>query len=223
MVYIVIDSIDALLTVSNDSCDLQPFLRRLSALVVSPPRRETRGPTSSIPVKILLTSVTSSVHQLLFPPAATDLPPSHSIVHIPQIYGQHNIPRPPVHLRKPSVKRLVHLPDSDDEFGLKPADSFGFSDDEMAKSLIFSSDDEQAGVSRRSIKSREGKMGKALGAEIMSIPHKAHSFDTTATSRHSDSSEELDFSDIELNNAFKAKQCTNDIQFSSSSEEAEEA
>lgn len=223
VVYIVIDSIDALLTVSNDSCDLQPFLRRLSALVVSPPRSETKGPTSSIPVKILLTSVTSSVHELLFPPAATDLPPSHSIIHIPQTYGQHNIPRPPVHLRKPSVKRLVQLPDSDEEFGLKPADSFGFSDDEMANSLIFSSDDEQAGVNRRRIKQTEGKMERAFGAEIRSTPHKAHKFDAAATSKHSDSSEELDFSDIEVKNAFKARQCTNDIQFSSSSEEAEEA
>jgi len=223
VVYIVIDSIDALSTVSNHSCDLQPFLRRLSALVVSPPLQKTKESTSSIAVKILLTSVTSSVHQLLFPPAATDLPPSHSIIHIPQTYGQHNIPRPPVHLCKPSVKRLVRLPDSDNEFGLKPADSFGFSDDEMANSLTFSSDDEQEDVNRRSIKQREGKMETALGAEIGSTAHTARKLNAAVTNRHSDSSEEFDFSDTEVNNASKAKQCTNDIQFSSSSEEAEEA
>ena len=223
VVYIVIDSIDALSSVSNHSCDLQPFLRRLSALVVSPPCRETKEPTSSIPVKILLTSVTSSVHQLLFPPTAADLPPSHSIIHIPQTYGQHNIPRPPVHLCKPSVKRLVRLPDSDDEFGLKPADSFGFSDDELANSLTFSSDEEKDGVNRPSNKQGEGKMERALGAEVKSTPHTAHKLNTAATNRHSDSSEELEFSDIEENNASKAKPYTNDIQFSSSSEEAEEA
>lgn len=213
VVYIVIDSIDALSSVSNHSCDLQPFLQRLSALVVSPPRRETKEPTLSTPVKILLTSVTSSVHQLLFPPAAMDLPPSHSIIHIPQTFGQHSIPPPPVHLRKPSVKRLVRLPDSDDEFGLKPADSFGFSDDEVANSLTFSSDDERGGV-----KQREGKMETVLGAESRRTPHPAHELKAVATTRHSDSSEEFDFSDVEENNAFKAEHCTDDIQFSSSSE-----
>lgn len=223
VVYIVIDSIDALSTVSNHSCDLQPFLRRLSALVVSPPRRVTKESTSSVPVKILLTSVTSSVHQLLFPSVATDLPPSHSIVHIPQTFGQHNVPPPPVHLRKPSVKRLVRLPDSDDEFGLKPADSFGFSDDELANSLKFSSVDEKEGVNRPSNKQREGKMERALDAEIWSPPHTTQELIAVAKLKHSDSSEELDFSSDEVNNAFKAKHCTNDIQFSSSSSSSEDA
>ena len=212
ILYIVIDSIDALSTVSSQSCDLHLFLRHLSALVTSPP-------TSSIPIKILLTSVTSSVHQLVFPPFVTDFPPSHHIIHIPQTFGQHNIPRAPVHLGKPSVKRLVRLPDSDDEFGLKAADSFGFSDDE----LTFSSDDEQTGSGRRSINQKEGRIKKALDGKSRGTQHAACQPNAAAAKRHSSSSEELDFSDFEVNKASKTKQCTNDIRFSSSSEEAEES
>ena len=221
ILYIMIDSIDALSTVNNHSCDLQPFLRRLSALVTSPPFRETTGADTPLPVKILLTSVTGNSHELLFPPAAADSLPSHSILHIPQTFGQHNVPVAPVHLRKPGAKRLVRLPDSDDEFGLKPADSFGFSDDELGESLVFSSDDddEQTGTDRRRINEREVKIHEARRAKNISIPHRTHRVHTTAPRRQSDSSEELEFSDAEVKNTSKTKKlCTDDIQFSSSSE-----
>ena len=211
VVYIVIDSIDSLSTVNNHSCDLQPLLRRLSGLVTSPPPRNNAAPNSPLSIKILLTSVTSNVHQLLFPPDTADPPPAHSIIHIPQTFGQHNVPPTPVHLRKPSVKRLVRLPDSDDEFGLKPADSFGFSDDELDGSLVFSSDEEPSGTNLRSIGHREEKDYEAVGVK------------DKGARRQSESSEDWDFSDAEAKNASKTKICADDIQFSSSSEEEEKA
>lgn len=127
VVYLIIDSVDSLSAVNDNSGSLQPFLRRLSALVTSPPSGESPRSHPPLAVKILLTSVAGSPHSFLFPPTdAASVLPSHSIVRIPQTFGQHNVASGPAHLRKPSAKRLVRLPDSDDEFGLKPADSFGF-------------------------------------------------------------------------------------------------
>ena len=219
IIYLIIDSIDALSNLNNRSCDLRSFLRRLSALVTLSTPGETTGSNITLPIKILLTSVTSSVHPLLFPPAAAGSLPSHSIVHIPQTFGQHNVPQAPVHLRQPSAKRLVRLPNSDDEFGLKPADSFGFSDDEQGDDLVFSSDDGNACTDSRSINQREEKMEIEIGVQNRMAQHSVCTVDKMTARRESGSSEELDFSENEADNALKAKQHIDDIQFSSSEEE----
>lgn len=217
IVYIILDSIDVLSTINDHSSDLQPFLRRLSALVTSSPSSGTAGSNAFLTVKILLTSVTGSVHPLLFPPNAVGSLPSHSIVHIPQTFGQHNVASPPVHLRKPSAKRLVRLPDSDDEFGLKPADSFGFSDDEEGEDFVFSSDEESG--SSQGVNEREEEVGRDIHVQNRMAQRLSCKVNRTTVRSGSRSSEELDFSENEADNALKGKRNTDDILFSSSSEE----
>ena len=216
-VYLIIDSIDAL-SVNAHPCYLQPFLRRLSALVTSSPCWESAGSLRSLAVKILLTSVTGSTPSLLFPPGAAGSLPSHSIVHIPQTFGQHNVATPPDHLRKPSVKRLVRLPDSDDEYGLKPADNFGFSDEEGEEDLTFSSEEEM-----KESQPMNGKRGKKVGREVLVQTRKgqysSHKVNRTPVRSESGSSEELDFSENETDTVHKGKRDTDDLQFSSSEDE----
>lgn len=218
IIYLIIDSIDALSNVNNRSCDLRSFLRRLSALITLSTPGVTTGSKITLPIKIPLTSVTSSVHPLLFTPAAAGALPSHSIVHIPQTFGQHNVPQAPVHLRHPSAKRLVRLPDSNDEFGLKPADSFGFSDDEQGDDLVFSSDDANTCTDRRSINQGEETMEKEIGMQNRVAQHSMCTLNKMTARRESGSSEELDFSENEADDALEAKQLIDDIQFSSSEE-----
>ena len=217
-VYLIIDSIDALSPANDHPRDLQPFLGRLSALVTSSPCRKSAGSHRSLAVKILLASVSGSTPSLLFPPGAASSPPSHSIVHIPQTFGQHNVPTPPGHLRKPSVKRLVRLPDSDDEYGLKPADSFEFSDEEGEEDLTFSSEDEI-----NESQPLNGKRGKEaereVGVQTRKAQYSSHKVNKTLVRSKSGSSEELDFSENETDNAHEGKRDTDDLQFSSSSEE----
>ena len=136
--YLIIDSIDALDTASSD---MRPLLQRLSALVIDSNTRENEGSHEAPFFKILITAITGNAHQFLFPSTAAGTPPYRYIVRVPQTFGKHNVASGPAHLRKPSAKRLVRLPDSDDEFGLRPTDSFGFSDDED-EDLMFSSDEE---------------------------------------------------------------------------------
>lgn len=217
-VYLIIDSIDALSSVNDHTCDLHPFLGRLSALVTSSPCRESAGSHGSLAVKILLASVTGSTPSLLFPPGAASSLPSHSIVHIPQTFGQHNVAASPSHLRKPSVKRLVRLPDSDDEYGLKPADSFGFSDEEGEEDLTFSSEEEME--ERQPMNAKRGKeAGREVRVRTRKAQRSSHKVNRTSVRSESGSSEELDFSENETDNTHKGKRDTDDLQFSSSSEE----
>ena len=216
-IYVIIDSIDVLSTVDNHSSDLQPFLRHLSALVTSSPSGENVGSKKFLAVKILLTSVTGSVHPLLFPPSAAGSLPSHSIVHIPQTFGQHNVASSPIHLRKPSAKRLVRLPDSDDEFGLKPADSFGFSDEEEGEDFIFSSDEEI--TDSHGVNQKDAEEGKEIRVQNGMAQRLSCKVDRTTVRNESGSSEELEFSENETDNALQSKRNTDEILFSSSSEE----
>ena len=216
IVYLIIDSVDALSTVNNHSQDLQTLLRHLSTLVTSAPSVQSAGSDASLAVKVLLTSVTGSLHSLLFPPNAASSLPFHSIVHIPQAFGQHNVASTPGHLRKPRAKRLIRLPDSDDEFGFKPVDSFGFSDEEDGD-LMFSSEEEV--IDSHGIKERQKDGGNETYVQRGKARHSPRKVNKILPRSKSGSSEELDFSENETDNALRRKQDTDDIQFSSSSEE----
>ena len=215
IVYLIIDSIDTLSPFNDRSDSLRIFLRHLSALVTSPPSSESAGSDASFAVKILLTSVTGNIHSLLFPPTAASSPPSHFIVHIPQTFGQHNVAPVPSHLRKPPAKRLILMPDSDDEFGLKPADSFGFSDDEDEDLAFSSEEDKKDG---RSVNGREKEAGREICAQNRTAQHSPSKVDRRTVRSASGSSEELDFSENETDGALKGKRGTDDIEFTSSDE-----
>ena len=215
IVYLIIDSIDTLFPFNNRPDSLRTFLRHLSALVTSPPSSESAGSNSSVAVKILLTSVTGDIHSILFPPTAASPPTSHFMVHIPQTFGQHNVAPVPGHLRKPRAKRLVRLPDSDDEFGLKPADIFGFSDDEDEDLAFSSEEDEKDG---RSANGRGKEAGREICAQDRAAQHSSRKVNRTPVRSASGSSEELDFSENETDGALKGKRGTDDIDFSSSDE-----
>lgn len=220
VVYIIIDSIDSLTAVNDKSRSLQPFLRRLSALVTSSPSGENAGSNPHLAVKILLTSVTGNTHAFLFPPDTARVLPSHSIVRIPQTFGQHNVASAPVHLRKPSAKRLVRLPDSDDEFGLKPADSFEFSDEED-EDMIFSSEEDMDESQGRN--ERGGQEKRKVCIQASTARHLSRKVKRTSARSESESSEDLDFSEIEMDYRRTTKRDAEDIQFSSSSEEESSA
>ena len=214
VVHLIIDGIDALTAVNSPTYNLQTFLRRLSALVTSSPSRKSAGSNAFPAVKILLTSVTGSVHRLLFSPKLAESLRSHSIVHIPQTFGQHNVASAPAHLRKARAKRLVRLPDSDDEFGLKPADSFDFSENEEGEILTFSSDEELK-ESQDTSRNR-----KETGGEIREQNRLAQGLSrkVNGMTPSNDSSEELEFSENETCKPLNGKRHNDDLQFSSSSE-----
>ena len=217
IIYLIIDSVDALSSVHNHSHNLEPLLRRLSTLVTSSPSSDNKGPNTCLVTKVLLTSVAGSAHSLLFPPNAASIPSSHYIAHIPQTYGQHNVALAPSHLRKPTAKRLVRLPDSDDEFGLKPADSFGFSDDEENGSLVFSSEDEME--NSQGVDDGTKKAGREVCMRNKMAQHSPRKMNGKSVRSTSESSQELVFSDDEKDDAGKRRGDADDIEFSSSSEE----
>ena len=215
MVYLIVDSIDTLSPFNDRAESLRTFLRHLSALVTSPPSSASPGSGASFTIKILLTSVTGNMHSLLFPPTAASSPSSHFIVHIPQTFGQHNVAPVPGHLRKPGAKRLVRLPDSDDEFGLKPADSFGFFDDEDEDLTFSSEEDTKDG---RNGNGREKEAGRGIYAQKTTAQNSPRNVNRTPARSTSGSSEELCFSENETDSALRGKRGTNDIEFSSSDE-----
>ena len=217
IIYLIIDSVDALSSVDNHSHNLEPLLRRLSSLVTSSPSGENKGPNNCLVIKMLLTSVAGSTHSLLFPPNAASLPASHYIVHIPQTFGQHNVAFAPSQLRKPSAKRLVRLPDSDDEFGLKPADSFGFSDEEENESLVFSSEEEME--KSQGVDDGTKKADNEISMRDRMAEHTLRKKNRKSARSNSGSSQELDFSEGERDDAVKGRREVDDIEFSSSSEE----
>lgn len=218
VVYLIIDSVDSLSAVNDNSGSLQTFLRRLSALVTSSPSGESAGSHPPLAVKILLTSVAGSPHSFLFPPTdAASVLPSHSIVRIPQTFGQHNVASAPAHLHKPSAKRLVRLPDSDDEFGLKPARiALDFSDEED-EDLMFSSEEDMD--ESRGRHERGGREEREVCRQDGTARHLSRKINRTSARSGSGSSEDLDFSESEMDHALKRKRDREDIQFSSSSEE----
>ena len=215
IIYLIIDSVDALSSVHNHSYNLEPFLRRLSDLVTSSPSGENKEPNTCLVIKVLLTSVAGNAHSLLFPPTAASPSPSHYIAHMPQTFGQHNVAFAPGHLRKPSAKRLVRLPDSDDEFGLKPADSFGFSDNED-ESLTFSSEEEMD--DSQGVDDGRKEAGKEIGMRDRMAQHSLREMKGKSVRSDSGSSKELDFSEDERDDAVEGRRDADDIQFSSSSE-----
>lgn len=215
MIYLIVDSIDTLSPFNDSPDSLRTFLRHLSALVSSPPSSESAGSKASFAVKILLTSVTGNIDSFLFPQTAASSPPSHFIVHIPQTFSQHNVAPVPDHLRKPGPKRLVRLADSDDEFGLNPADSFGFSDDED-EDLAFSSEEDRK--DGRNVNGREKEAGGQICAQKGTAQSSPRKVDRVPVRSASGSSEELDFSDNETDGQLKYQRGTDDIEFSSSDE-----
>ena len=217
IIYLIIDSVDALSSVHNHLHNLESLLRRLSILVTSSPSGKNKEPNTCFIIKVLLTSVAGNAHSLLFPSTVASLSPSHYIAHIPQTFTQHNVAFAPGHLRKPSAKRLVRLPDSDDEFGLRPADSFGFSDDEEDGSLVFSSEEEMDNNSQGIDDGRKEAVGEICTRDTIA-QYSPRKINGETVRSNSGSSEELDFSDDERDDAVKGRRVADDIQFSSSSE-----
>ena len=204
VVYIIIDSIDALCSSSSRLSRMKPFLSRLSSLISSSAGAKGDGPGSGLTFKILITSVTGNAYSLLFPYDTAEAPTSHTLLRIPQTFGQYNVATAPSHIQRPRPKRLVRLPDSDEEFGLKGADSFGFSDDEE-RDLVFSSDEEA--VNNHCIRQTQTQV-------LQSSANGKHSV-------RSESSEELEFSEnesYETGEAMKSKGGADDIEFSSDEE-----
>ena len=138
IVYLIFDSADTVADLTAHQREFKSLLRKISRLASS---RED-SPT----FKVLITSVTSSASEELFSTPgedrvnATKLSHGGIILRIPQTFGQTNVVQPASHLRKRVPQRLVRLPDSDEEFGMRPVNSFDFSDDEH-ESIAFSSDD----------------------------------------------------------------------------------
>ncbi|KAL9632750.1 MAG: hypothetical protein Q9164_005123 [Protoblastenia rupestris] len=212
IIYIILDGIDAMNAVNNSSNNLVALLRRMSALISSSTAQESNLSDPPLAFKILITSISGTEHTVLFPPRASNGPPSHSIVRIPQTFGQHNVPRIPIYQRKPCLKRLVRLPDSDEEFGFKPADSFEFSDEEGSEDLAFSSDEE----AHNSAPSNDSKDGMQFGVSLNTSRVPSNTQDRLNVRSTTLSSEELEFSDEEAADATKDKRSADDMQFSSS-------
>jgi hypothetical protein len=134
-VCMVIDSIDDLHGAKERSTRLQFILKKFSELVVKP---------RNIVIKIMITSVTSEVHGLLFP-ESEDLPPGHSILRIPRNLENAHIIHPPTHLRRRIPRRLARIPDSDMELGIKPVDSFEASESDDGNESDVSLDESVSG------------------------------------------------------------------------------
>lgn len=234
MIYIILDSIDIANAVNKSSTNTVALLQRLSGLITSPTtmQRTNGSGTPLLTLKILVTSTSGTEHTVLFPhnaAASASPPPSHSIVRIPQTFGQYNVPRLPMHQRKPCMKRLVRLPDSDDEFGFKPSDSFDFSDGEDSDDLAFSSDEEtyasasanKSEVVGVPVHSRKPCLN-ADWSHRMSSAKKGDIHGGSKTREMTSSSEELDFSDEEEAADLaktKSSSSADDLEFSSSDDE----
>ena len=216
IIYIILDSIDAMSAVSNSPNNLVALLQRMSALTTSSPAQESNLSSPLLAFKILITSVSGTEHTVLFPPCASNRHLSHSIVRVPQTFGQHNVPRIPIHQRKHCLKRLVRLPDSDEEFGFKPADSFEFSDEEGSETLAFSSDDE----AHNSAPTNDSKRGMQSGVSLTAGQEPSNTQDRLNVRSTTMSSEELEFSDEETAGATRHEPSADDMQFSSSDDEA---
>lgn len=110
---------------------LQLILEKLSQIVVNP---------RNITVKIMITSFTSNVHELIIPDL--DHPPrAHYLLRIPRSLGNSHTIRAPTHFSRRIPRRLVRIPDENVEFGMKPSDSFGFLDDDEGSRSDMSIDD----------------------------------------------------------------------------------
>ena len=211
IVYFVLDSVDVLFNTSKQKHGLSSLLSRLSTLVTS---SSSKGGTEEceLPVtKVLCTAVGGREYTILFPVEATTSPISHFIAHVPHTFGHHKTLPSPRHLRKPRTRRLVRLPDSDDEFGFKPADSFEFSDEDE---LDLGSDEKETDLSEKEVRIKKerdtensntrgkGSQRSGLGLE------KVGGLD-------SDSSEELEFSDKDSSNIIQREHVADELQFSS--------
>ena len=218
IVYFLLDSIDALFIAKSASHGLSSFLTHLSTLVKSSYSKDSVGDSDYPAIKVLLTSVTGKAYSILFPPDAQTDAASHFIAHVPHTFGHQNVPFPPRHLRKLKHKRLVRLPDSDDEFGYKAADSFEISDDE-AEDLVFSSDEEDSTVDDQKTTREEGQRNVEIEMQGTRGQKSVPQSKGKSRRRVSDSSDELQFSENESPGVGYRKHLKDDLEFSSSEEE----
>lgn len=200
--YIILDSIDTTAELSHNSREFGSLLRKILRLVSA---------QTPQPIKVLLSSVTNNaVSQHIH------TSPNHIILRIPQTFGKSNTVQAPPHLqRRKALKRMVRLPDSDEEFGMKPSDSFSFSDEEEEESIDFSSGSEATHASLHpSSRSRNAKHLR------MQTASHAVGKDEPYRNQHQDSdsdSSSLIFSDSEgaINIGKPRDPCEKDIEFSS--------
>ena len=218
IIYFLLDSVDALFSSSKQTRGLSSLLSRLSTLVTSSASKKGAGEGELPVIKVLCTSVTGKAYTVLFPAEVEAFLTSHFIAHVPHTFNHHKTPLASRHLRKPRTRRLVRLPDSDDEFGFKPADSFNFSEDESEPDLgsdegDADGDGQQTCVTkaRSAVDSKMQDLGgqrTGLGIEKKEVK-----------GLDSESSEELEFSDKEPANIFRTKYVADDLRFSSSEDE----
>jgi hypothetical protein len=153
-------------------------------------------------VKVLLISVTGSASQNLFADDSDsdseNGDPTHKVLRVPASFGKVNGAKRPQHLRRRPWKRLMRIPDTDLEFGIKPVDSFELSDEgeEDSDSFVLSSSDEmenervekvELGHSYKASENTPQDLGETEVPK--SAPRPRHN------SRRSSSSSELVFSD----------------------------
>ena len=217
MLYIVVDNIDTLFAQGHQPKSFSVLLQHISALVKTS-HAQVPGTKPALPtMKVLFTAVTGTTHQCLFSPRSASLSSTHYIVQIPHTFGQRNVPTKPANLKQPKARRLARLPDSDDEFGFRPADSFEFSDDEIDE-LEFSSDDGE--VDPNPSQSKTIKSGTQRSKEGISLSqHVLRERIHAKTAAQSDSSEEFDFSDDDASSSRCKKNLNNDDLLFSSDDE----
>ena len=126
--YVIVDSIDTTAELSHNSREFGSLLRKISRLVSA---------QTPQPIKVLLSSVTNNIVR-----RHIQTSPTHIILRIPQTFGKSNTVKAPPHLQRRAPKPMVRLPDSDEEFGMKPEDIFSFSDEDDKDSFDFSSSSE---------------------------------------------------------------------------------
>lgn len=160
--YMIVDSVDTTAELSHNSREFGSLLRKISRLVSAQTPR---------PIKVLLSTVTNNaVNQHI------QTAPTRIILRIPQTFGKSNTVQVPPHLQRRAPKRMVRLPDSDEVFGMKPADSFSFSDEEDQGGLDFSSSSEATHESLRpssgSANANQLPMQTVLHAGIKNQPYR---------------------------------------------------
>jgi hypothetical protein len=123
VIYMIVDSIDSLLACPTDNKALSGLIGNITQLLDSTPHI----------IKVLFTSVTSTVSEDLFPvedEAGSDDLSKFNVVRIPRLLGRNRDPYLP-RSRARTPQPMVRLPDSDSEFGFAHRDTFSSEESEV--------------------------------------------------------------------------------------------
>ncbi|KAH7379760.1 hypothetical protein BKA64DRAFT_686284 [Cadophora sp. MPI-SDFR-AT-0126] len=157
-VCIIIDSLDNIRGAKERSPRLQFILEKLSEIVVTP---------RDIVVKIIITSVTSNIHELIIPDVDNP-PPHHHLLRIPRSLENAHTIRQPSHLSRRIPRQLVRIPDETLEFGMMPEDGFELSDGDDEDESDMSQDDVIPETGLRHFENKK----KAIPATLIGDPFK---------------------------------------------------